>query len=715
MYFSNITNEELQHFHGIVGADFSMSLTDILTSNLFKVETVIVDKIYRVYPLFYCREVISSNVNDKLLDTKCLILQKSNHESYLSFITNSSRDNIILNEDILNIKDIGDILTTNDFNAFVYRLRQIGSLKGNLNFEDETTIAGVYATYEFNNIDGQLRNDSGIIVNDKVKNNPLTVKLTNPFFLNAKYTLNFTVFSISGANVCEESKGDFITKDSFSVDLVEDSDVAIPLGDYVNDSILDFDVTVSISFDVPEIVNSNFILLLNVDKNSINIGDEINLTANLNGEDNIANYTIQFFEDNVLIGSQSTNNEGIASLTFTPSVVGNHIYSAKVLGLASEVNVVVNKLNTSLSVNVNKDSIVYGDEITLSGTLLIDDEAVNGLTVKLYNNNILIDTLTTDNLGNISVTLNNLDPGNNNLKLVYEETNVHKTCNASVSVIVKIPTYIMIQRYTSPPIYAVETSYETEGILYNSIDNTPIANKTVTVRENGSNNLTSLTTDENGVFYTRRILASGNRSLIFNFNGDTYYDASTITHSFTVIKHTSEFRDVSIKANTISGYLIQSETNKPIKRARVEVLFDTNYVHGCTTDNEGYFVNSQRNAGQDYSPRIWNSLNYAGDYYNSALELDLTEFAVLRTTKILDISQNDPNGEYFNHVGKLVDDLGNPIPNATINITQTVNNYKFSRITDENGLFTVNSTIVTSLECEYMGDNGIEGCTGNVV
>ena len=133
MYFSNITNEELQHFHGIVGADFSMSLTDILTSNLFKVETVIVDKIYRVYPLFYCREVISSNVNDKLLDTKCLILQKSNHESYLSFITNSSRDNIILNEDILSIKDIGDILTTNDFNAFVYRLRQIGSLKGNLN------------------------------------------------------------------------------------------------------------------------------------------------------------------------------------------------------------------------------------------------------------------------------------------------------------------------------------------------------------------------------------------------------------------------------------------------------------------------------------------------------------------------------------------------------------------------------------------------------
>ena len=193
MYFSNIANEELKHFHNIVGVDFSMSLTDILTSNLFKVETIIIDSIYRVYPLFYCKEVISSNTNDKILDTRCLILHKSEHETYLSFISNSSSDNVILNESFLDIKNIGDYLTTDEFNALVYRLRQQGNLKGNLNFEDDTSITGVYATYEFNNVDGQLRNDKGIIVNEKVKNNPLTVKLVNPFFLNANYTLTFTV------------------------------------------------------------------------------------------------------------------------------------------------------------------------------------------------------------------------------------------------------------------------------------------------------------------------------------------------------------------------------------------------------------------------------------------------------------------------------------------------------------------------------------------
>lgn len=714
MYFSNILNEEIQHFHKTVGANFTMSLTDILTSHLFKVEPIIEDKIYRIFPLFYCSKVISSNVNDRLMETRCLILHKDDRETYLSFVTDESKDNIIFNEDIHNIKNIGDTLSTEEFNAFVYRLRKKGTLTTSLNFEEESSITGIYASYVFNNVEGQLRNDSGIIVNDKVKNNPLTVKLTNPFFLNAKYTLTFTVFSISGANVCEENKGDFISKDTFSIDLIEDSDVAIPLDNYINDSILDFDVSVSISFDVPEIVNSNFNLLLSVDNNNIDLGDAINLTANLNGEDNIGNYTIQFFEDNVLIGGKSTNNDGIASLTFTPNIVGNHIYSAKVLGLRSEVNVVVNKLNTTLSVNVNNDSVVYGDEITLTGTLLINDEAIGDLTVKLYNNNILIDTLTTDDLGNITFTSNSLNTGNNNLKLVYDETNVHKSCNASATVIVKIPTHMTIQRNSPPPIYASETLYEVEGVLYNSIDNTPIANKTVTVRENSSNNVTYLTTDENGVFYTRSAFGSGNRSLIFNFNADTYYDASTITHSFTVIKHNSEFRNVIITEDTISGYLVVTETGNPIVRSRVEIIYDEYYSNTTTTDSEGFFKITLRKSSANYCPNEWNSLNYGGDYYNNGVEQDLTGIAISYDTSIVNLGKT-PESPMVAYKGKLVDANNNGIANKSIQITDTVNNKKYSAITDTNGVFSVSIYFENhGFNCIFAGDDKYHSSEGSI-
>lgn len=714
MYFSNIANEELQYFHNTGGVDFSMSLTDILSSDLFRVETVVANHIYRVFPLFYCKEVISSNANDILLDTRCLILQISEHETYLSFITNSPRNNTILDENTLNIKNIGDILTTEEFNALVYRLRQKGNLSGTLNFEEKSKITGVYATYEFNNVEGQLRNDTGIIVNDKVKNYPLTVKLTNPFFLNANYKLTFTVRSISGANVCEEGKSDLITKDTFSIILVEGSEVSIPLTNYINDSILDFDVAVSISFNVPEIVNSNFNLDLEVDKDNILISENINLIATLTGEDNISDYLMYFFEDNILIGSDTTNEEGIASLNHIPSTVGNHIYSVSVVGLKSEVNVSVNKLTTDLSISVDKESVLYGESVNLIGTLLVNNQPVENLPVKLYDNNILITTLTTDSNGNVSFNSNNLGTGNNDLKLVYDETTEHKSNNASITVIVKIPTRIFIQRYTSPPIYAYDTTYEIEGILYNSLDDTRIANKSINIQLDGRGNVTTVTTDENGIFTHQRGFSHGNHQLECTFNGDTYYAPSSITQQVTVIRRETEFKDVTIKANTISGYLVLSGTNEPIKRARVEVLFEDIMVHGCTTNDEGYFVNSQINGGQNYSPKFWNYLRYDGDIYNSSLNLDISNFAVLRTSRIVDISQNNPNYESFNHIGKLIDDLNNPIPNATIKIKLLSNNYSFSTVTDENGLFTVNTVQDTGIECIFEGDIGIEGCNGIV-
>ena len=55
-YFTNITNEELQYFHNLTVPNFTIKLTDVLTSNLFKKETIISGTLYKIYPLFYCKE-----------------------------------------------------------------------------------------------------------------------------------------------------------------------------------------------------------------------------------------------------------------------------------------------------------------------------------------------------------------------------------------------------------------------------------------------------------------------------------------------------------------------------------------------------------------------------------------------------------------------------------------------------------------------------------
>lgn len=719
MYFSNITNEELQHFHEIVGADFSMSLTDVLKSNLFEVEQIIENKIYRIFPFFYCKKIISSNPNDRIMNTNCLILQKNDRETYLSFITDESKHNVVFNENFHDIKGITDILTMDEFNAIVYRLRQNGSLHGDLNFEEKSSIVGTYATYQFNNVEGQLRNDSGIIVNDKVKNNPITVKLTNPFFINARYTLTFTVFSITGANVCEENKRDFISKDTFSIDLIEDSDVAISLSDYVNDSILDFDVSVSISFDVPEIVNSDFNLVLSVDKNNINIGDKITLTAKLSGKDNVGNYTVQFFEDSKLIANVLTNKEGVANLVHTPNTLGNHLYSAKTLGLTSEVNVDVNKFKTTLSLQVNKDKIVYGDEIVLMGTLLVDNKPINDLPIKIYNNNNLIDTLKTNEMGLIRFASSKLNTGNNNLKLVYDGSSIHTPCSASVMVVVAIPTQIKMEYATPAPIYASETVYEVKGVLYNSIDNTPIANKTVIVTEDGSDKSTEFTTNGNGAFKLQKTFTAGNRSLKMiyqprNFDIGYYTDASYV-HKFEVIKQGAVFKDIVKTESAISGHLIQSGTGKTGVKKSILVKYDTDSVSRANTDDKGYFKITIEKDGVIYKPKSWNKLICEEDDRFNATEYDISNIPINYNTFIVNLGKV-PDTPYFVCWGRLVDANGNGIGGKYVDAIDTVNKQDFTLFThdkDDIGVFGLTTSFEDhSFKCTFKGDGKYKGCNG---
>ena len=136
MYFSNIGDSELLPFHNTVSTDFSISLTDLLVSDLFKVEQI-TNSIYRVYPLFYANVINSSNPNDKILNNRCLILHKMEHETYLSFLNNEHENNIIFNENIVDSFNISDKLTTDEFNGIVYRLRKNKTFNEILDFNEE--------------------------------------------------------------------------------------------------------------------------------------------------------------------------------------------------------------------------------------------------------------------------------------------------------------------------------------------------------------------------------------------------------------------------------------------------------------------------------------------------------------------------------------------------------------------------------------------------
>ena len=95
MYFGNIADSELKQYHETVKNNFSMSLSNVLSSDLFKIETIITDTIYKIYPLFYCDTITSTNKNDKILDNKCIICEKDT-STRLYFNTDTDLTNVDL-------------------------------------------------------------------------------------------------------------------------------------------------------------------------------------------------------------------------------------------------------------------------------------------------------------------------------------------------------------------------------------------------------------------------------------------------------------------------------------------------------------------------------------------------------------------------------------------------------------------------------------------
>lgn len=255
MYYSNITNKEMQYFHNMLVPNFTIKLTDILhktndafDNKLFKIEEIVANRIYRIYPIFYCNTITSTNTNDTILENKAIICQKLEKETYITFISDETAD-IQDYQSYATYFDIGDTLTTNQYNSIVSLLRQNTIFNDNIRINE--TVTGKYGTYEFDISDVTFL-DTGIVITDDTITAQPKVKLTNPVFRWAKYTLQLTVMRYTGTNVTEEDV-DLIETETIELVLTKNTWVNIPVTDLNNADIILFNANVKVSFDVPEI------------------------------------------------------------------------------------------------------------------------------------------------------------------------------------------------------------------------------------------------------------------------------------------------------------------------------------------------------------------------------------------------------------------------------------------------------------------------------
>ena len=283
MYYSNIMNKELQYFHNRPVHNFTVKLSQMLTSPLFQVEEIITDKIYKIYPLFYTNSITSSNPNDRILDNKVIICQKlesteeNNQETYFTFISDENSEIVDFSE-YGTYYEIGDKLTESQFNAYISLLKQNVTHKGEFRIS-QGKLKGSYGTYEFN-IENATIIDNGIVITDETITAQPKVKLTDNVFRWSSYILKLDIIHYTGVNILDDTTSDFKVVETIEIELTPNEWVNIPVESLEQDYIISLDATVEIRHDKPEI---HMITGLNVNATPqiIQSGEHTEITAEL--------------------------------------------------------------------------------------------------------------------------------------------------------------------------------------------------------------------------------------------------------------------------------------------------------------------------------------------------------------------------------------------------------------------------------------------------
>ena len=142
---------------------------------------------------------------------------------------------------------------------------------------------------------------------------------------------------------------------------------------------------------------------LTVDSASIEYGESVVLTA-LVIDDGVpaSGETVTFYQGETVLGTDTTGDDGKAEYTVTGLSVGSYSFTAEYdIYTSNTVNVTVNKLTSTITLASDKSVVASDETYTLSGVLSVG----SGESVKLYNGNTLVDTVTTGTGGAFTKTI----------------------------------------------------------------------------------------------------------------------------------------------------------------------------------------------------------------------------------------------------------------------------------------------------------------------
>lgn len=370
---------------------------------------------------------------------------------------------------------------------------------------------------------------------------------------------------------------------------------------------------------------SNYSLLLSLSETSITYGESVIFTATItDAEGNpVVSDTISFYNGSTLIGTGTTDSNGVATYTASNLAVGNYsinaVYSDGSVSVTSAtVSLTVNTIGTTIS--VTGSDITYGNNVVLTGVLSIG----SGYSVAIYQDNVLIDTVTTTTDGAFTCTVTGLNVSSYVFKAVYAGSSIYSSSQATVTINVVniIPTITLT---TSSGTALKGETYVLSGNL------TDVGSGASVKLYNGTSLVDTVTTGSNGNFTKTITGVVDIFSYHATFEGDGNYGSAT-SSDVEVIVLSSDYVELTLVGNDINRANTLTNSNNE------NIIID----YGDNTLEKSNGLSHTYSVSDTYTIKIYNVTNCNNRAFSPNRSSEIT--SVILTDKITSLGEHCFNG-----------------------------------------------------------------------
>lgn len=324
------------------------------------------------------------------------------------------------------------------------------------------------------------------------------------------------------------------------------------------------------------------------------VGEDKCLVVNLTGHENnpLVGFNVSLKENGNVLGNLVTNSTGQVSFSIKDLPLGLHnlylefLEDARHEASSLSVSVLVKKFDVMLEAeNVTAYS---NEDISLLVNLTdMENNPMEGYVLYLKENDSILANMTTNSLGQVRFSLNDLSAGSHNLYVEFLEDENYSYTRLPVSAVIKrFSTAIKadnVDAFISDDLSLIVNLTDDE--------NNPMMGYVIYLKENG-NVLDNLTTNSSGqVSFSLSDMSAGSHNLYVEFLGDRIYEGSVSPVAVAIDKFYSSIEAGNVSAFTYDDInLIATLTdgsNAPMQGYVVYLKENGNVLYNRTTDEFG--------------------------------------------------------------------------------------------------------------------------------